>query len=348
MSRFLSVLASIENTRLAEPGEFSRRAFENEKLDLTEAEGLADLIAAETELQRRQAVSQSGGKLREKLDGWRGQLIRARAFIEAEFDFSDEEDVPDSMVNEVLTIVGTLKQEISALLTSANAGEIIRNGFRVALVGPPNAGKSSLLNALTKRDVAIVSAVPGTTRDVLEVTLNIAGVPVILTDTAGMRETKDAIEEEGIRRAFAAANEADLVVWLNAADVPSVPVPEGLESGKLVEIVSKGDLADGSGSGLTISTREDSGLEALIEFLEVAVKMRIPNVEDVVINRERHRNELNATLESLTGFLESDIDQLDVGAECLRLASDHLGRLTGRVDVEDLLDVVFSEFCVGK
>lgn len=345
LDKLFRVLDRFEACRLAEAGEFSRRAFENGKLDLTEIEGLSDLIAAETEAQRVLALRQAGGELRQLYDGWRTDLIRCRALVEAELDFSDEEDVPGGVSNQVWDQVRQLSQDIDRHLDDSRYGEIIREGYRVVLSGPPNAGKSSLLNALAQRDVAIVTPIAGTTRDVLEVDLDLDGYKVKIIDTAGMRASEDLVEQEGIRRAEQAINSADLVLWLEAPDESSVSSPpQGA-----VQIWTKSDISTkttGKGS-LTINTVEAGGLTQLLEFLSAKVQLGSLGSESPVMTRQRHRSLLQDCLSCLSDA-DNEIQDIEIRSEYLRRAADHLGKLTGRIDIEDLLDVIFSEFCVGK
>ena len=346
VSSILDVLSRQENCRIAEAGEFSRRAFENGKMDLTELEGLSDLIAAQTESQRKLALTQSGGALRKLYDGWRSDLIRSRALIEAEFDFSDEDDVPGSVSDQVWVGVDTLKGSIEDHLNDRRQGEIVREGFRITLLGPPNVGKSSLLNALTKRDVAIVTPQAGTTRDTIEVSLNFEGMLIVLTDTAGLRASDDLIENEGMRRALNAADEADLVLWLSGPeDIKSTNIPVDAQI-----VYTKSDLFDYKTNAglLTVNTVKADGLDNLLEFLRHQVhSLKLTSDDSIVVTRQRHRTALEATLNHLTNSLDAHVD-LEIRSENLRLAADGIGRITGRIDVEDLLDVIFSEFCVGK
>lgn len=341
----LSSLSLIDHFRPAEAGEFSRRAFESGKLDLTELEGLSDLISAQTEGQRRLALAQSSGVLRKLYDGWRSELIQLRAYIEAEFDFSDEDDIPGSVSDQVWERVATLKSSIEDHLNDNRRGEIVREGFKIALIGPPNAGKSSLLNALAQRDVAIVTDQPGTTRDVVEVQLNLADHLVILSDTAGLRDTNDIVEQEGIRRSHLKADEADLVLWLQASDQPVAPCP--YESA--VAIWTKSDINAESDKEdwIAANTKTATGLDDILEFLKTRVADHTLDQSDVVMSRARHRTALFEVNSHLDESLSGTTDQV-VRSECLRLAADALGRITGRIDVEDLLDVIFSEFCIGK
>jgi tRNA modification GTPase len=347
----LRSLGARDGFRSAEPGEFTRRAFDNGKLDLTEVEGLADLIAAETEMQRRMAMDQASGALSDLYDGWRQELIRIRAMIEADFDFADEEDVPGSVADAVWPRAVALSGKIRAHLQAAEAGEIVRDGYRVAIVGAPNAGKSSLLNALARRDVAIVSDERGTTRDVLEVHLDIAGYPVILYDTAGLRVGAGAVETEGIRRALATAKAANLVLYLQDLSVAeeSAPLPD-MEV-PVIRVGSKSDLraaADSRDHDCIISVRTAEGLDALIVLLQRRVDEAAGTMLSALPNRQRHRDYLGQCLSHLEEAIENDSAPLELRSESLRQAADWIGRLTGRIDVEDLLDLIFGEFCIGK
>ena len=343
-------LASIDGLRPAEPGEFARRAFENGKLDLTEAEGLADLIDAETEAQRRQALRQSGGALRTLYDGWRERLIAALASIEAELDFSDEGDVPDAVAHAALAAAEALRAEIAAHLADGRSGEILRDGLRVVIAGPPNAGKSSLMNALARRDVAIVSAEAGTTRDVIEVRLDLGGFPVVLMDTAGIREAGGEIEREGVRRALGRAAEADLVLWLRDATDPHGAPPQIDGDARLIEVINKVDLEPGMrwDGAVLLSVKTGEGLDRLIARLTEDVRRAAHIGESPPITRARHRRELERCAAALGRFLGGDFAELELRAEDLREAATALGRLTGRVDVEDILDKIFADFCIGK
>lgn len=351
VSAFLTMLSQFNNTRMADAGEFSKRAFENGKFDLTEVEGLSDLLAAETEQQRVQALSLSSGKLREKLEDWRITIIKARALIEAELDFSDEEDVPGSVSDQVWSSIEKLYLDISNFLEDNNKGEIIRDGFRVVLMGAPNAGKSSLLNAFANRDVAIVSDEAGTTRDMLEVHLNIAGYNVIITDTAGIRSTDSSVEKEGIRRAQLAGSTANLVYWLSASDEPfSIPKFDRDSKFDYVTVRTKSDIIIDhlDGSDVQCNTVSIDGIDTLVKHLTNYIQNSLGSPDVNLLTRERHRLELVSCAKALKTSLDIKEQDILFRAEELRLAGDHIGRITGRVDVEDLLDVIFSEFCVGK
>jgi tRNA modification GTPase len=330
--------------RLADAGEFSRRAFENGKLDLVEVEGLADLIAAETEMQRRLAVEQGFGGQSALYMTWAEKLTRARALIEAELDFADEDDVPGSVSDRVWAEVGDLYLELEEHIASAKAGEIIRDGYKVVIAGPPNAGKSSLLNALAKRDVAIVTEIAGTTRDILHVDIDMEGYLVRFFDTAGLRESEDRVEQEGVRRARIAIEQADLVLQLEEIDSDSKQTYDGVKA-EVLRVGTKVDMHRPlAGYDLVISSQTGEGLEEL-RFL-ILGKLRETWSGSLVPNRQRHLQYLkeasNFIAEALNGR------ELDLRAESLRAAASSLGRITGRVDVEQLLDVIFSQFCIGK
>lgn len=348
----LGALGALPGLRLAEPGAFARRAFENGKLDLTAAEGLADLIDAETEAQRRQALRQSAGRLREVYDGWRGRLIEAGALLEAALDFADEGDVPDTVWGQARPLVERLADEIAAHLKDARGGEILRDGFHIVIAGPPNAGKSSLLNALAKRDAAIVSAEAGTTRDVIEVRLDLGGYAVILMDTAGIREAATAIEGEGIRRTLSRVADADLVLWIGDLTEPANgPLPEALQSAPdVLRVANKADLAPRATAegAVAISALTGLGLDRLLSEILRRLRERVGNAENAVITRARHRQELQTAYAALTHFLDGDTSQTELRAEDIRSAATALGRITGRVDVEDILGKIFADFCIGK
>lgn len=345
VSKLLSELSLLSGFRLAEAGEFSRRAFENGKLDLTEIEGLGDLIAADTESQRKQALLQASGVLREKLESWREDIIRCRAFLEAEFDFSDEDDVPDSMRDYIETQIEKLVGEIGSFLEDGRRGEIVRDGFKVVLTGPPNAGKSSLMNALAGRDVAIVSTQAGTTRDVLECSIDLDGYLVTLVDTAGIRESDNEIEIEGIKRAIDQSEKADLTIWLSSADSPTDPSDKVLDP---VVVVSKDDLAKQDPDIVSFNTKSEEGLESFLSLLRSELNLIVGAGNRALITRERHRMELDRCRDALIKCQKLITTNPVICGEELRIAGDCIGRLTGHIDVEDLLDVIFSEFCVGK
>ncbi|RKD55655.1 MULTISPECIES: tRNA uridine-5-carboxymethylaminomethyl(34) synthesis GTPase MnmE [unclassified Rhizobium] len=345
----LDELSTFESCRLAEHGEFSRRALENGKMDLVEVEGLADLISAETEMQRRLALEHAAGGLSVLYNGWADRLTRARALIEAELDFADEDDVPGSVSDMVWTDMQHLRAELADHLAGADLGEIIRDGLKVVIVGAPNAGKSSLMNALAKREVAIVTDIAGTTRDVLHVDLNIEGYAVRLYDTAGLRETDEIVEREGIRRALRTVADADLVLSLaEIGDEAQRDFP-GF-TGKVLTLGTKSDIHPGTHDryDVLISSATGSGLAGLHELLRQDLQLRSGMLSLALPSRLRHRKLLTESLSAVEAALGAENQGLDIRAEYLRQAATSLGRITGRVDVEDLLDVIFSEFCIGK
>lgn len=349
VNALLAELSSFDQCRLAEHGEFSRRALENGKMDLVEVEGLADLISAETEMQRRLALEHTAGGLSEIYNGWADALTRARALIEAELDFADEDDVPGSVSDMVWANMRKLRSELSEHLAGADLGEIIRDGLKVVIAGAPNAGKSSLMNALAKREVAIVTDIAGTTRDVLHIDLNIEGYAVRLYDTAGLRETDEVVEREGIRRALRTVADADLV--LSLAEIGSEPQRNfpGF-AGKLLTLGTKSDIHPQRAEAydLLISSATGAGLADLHELIRRDLQERAGMLSLALPSRLRHRALLTEALDAVDGAVMSVDRGLDIRAEYLRRAANSLGRITGRVDVEDLLDVIFSEFCIGK
>jgi len=342
----LRALGSLDGCRPAEAGEFTRRAFVNGRMDLSRVEGLADLIDAETEAQRRQALLQLEGRLGSAVEGWREEILQVLALLEACLDFSDEGDVPEDLDGEIRSRLTRLKEDFSRVLAN-RTGERLREGLTVVLAGPPNAGKSTLLNALARRDVAIVSPIAGTTRDVIEVHCDLGGLPVVIVDTAGLRDSADLIEQEGVARARARAEHADLVLWL-------VP-PEG-EGGKppparkLLRVATKADLAPaGQDVDLAVSAATGQGLPQLIARLEREAEAALGQ-GDAVLTRERHRRALEQAQDSVARALGMMVSQgpLELIAEEVRLASRSVGVITGRVDVEQVLDRLFSSFCIGK
>jgi tRNA modification GTPase len=346
--------------RPAEAGEFTRRAFENGRVDLTAVEGLADLVAAETEAQRRQAYRHLKGLLGERAENWRQRLIEALALVEAGIDFSDEADVPADLMERAVDLVGPLAEEIGHA-AGARQGERLREGLRVAIAGPPNAGKSTLFNRLARREAAIVSPFPGTTRDVLEVHLDLGGYPVTVLDTAGIREVTDPIEREGVRRASEQASGADLVLWVVDATEPGPCRSVRLPGESAVWLaVNKMDLLD-NGRKIKnehkfdnisqihfISCATGAGLDELVNALSgFAAGFFTP--EPALVTRERQRALLRETVVALRGAERAARDgREEIVAEHLRLATTALGRLLGRVDVEEILDVIFRDFCIGK
>ncbi|TPJ25636.1 tRNA uridine-5-carboxymethylaminomethyl(34) synthesis GTPase MnmE [Mesorhizobium sp. B2-7-2] len=346
-AKMLETITQFDGVRHAEPGEFTRRAFLNGKLDLVETEALADLVNSETEAQRRFALRNADGAQSELYSSWRRRLIHARAMIEAEIDFAEEEDVPGSVSEAVWSDVATMIGEIERHVEGFKAAEIIRDGFEVVILGAPNAGKSSLFNALARREAAIVTDEPGTTRDLLEVVMDLNGLKVRIVDTAGLREAAGKVESIGIDRAMAKAGETDLILLLEDM-VDPVPVGEVASGAPLLRIGTKSDIAK-AGAGhydLVISSRDGTGLGALLDEIGERATKATGDASEVLPSRLRHVELLKET----TGFLRAALagDSQELRAEDLRLAADRLGRIIGAVDVEDLLDVIFSQFCIGK
>lgn len=354
----LSTLGQQPGHRLAEPGEFTRRGFENGKMDLTEAEAIADLINAETELQQAQAFAQMHGALGRIYDGWAQGLTRALAHLEADLDFPDE-DLPDGVAEQVMPVLQELARDIAEHLNDNRRGEMLRDGVHVAIIGAPNAGKSSLINALARRDVAIVSEHAGTTRDVIEAHLNLGGYPVILADTAGLRpdqlseDAQGSIEGEGIRRALDRARSADLKILLfDATEKEPDAHTMALKDERAIVVMNKADragIANKTGS-LAISALTGEGIDGLLAALVQRIEEQMGRRATPSLTRQRHRDALQGALDSLNRSLQA----ADTGrgpelmAEDVRLALRALGRITGRVDVEDLLDIIFRDFCIGK
>lgn len=346
----LDSLGGLEGLRPAEAGEFTRRAFMNGRLDLVAVEGLADLIAAETEMQRRLAQFHSGGGASAVFEGWRSDMIQVLARLEAAIDFVDEEGVADAALQEALPRLGLLRDEMRARLDDRHQGERIREGVRIVLAGPPNVGKSSLLNRLAQREAAIVSATPGTTRDVIEVHLDLAGVPVTVSDTAGLREgSADEIEGAGMERTRAAMTAADLVVWMTAPDADELP--PGLDSDALrvmnkVDIVTDGAAEEAA--EISVSAKTGQNIDGLVERLSNWARQRFASAGSALITRERQRRAIEECWTHLQRATAAQGLPLELVAEEVRLAARALARLVGRIDVEDLLDVVFRDFCIGK
>ncbi|MGH6862161.1 MAG: tRNA uridine-5-carboxymethylaminomethyl(34) synthesis GTPase MnmE [Phyllobacterium sp.] len=347
----ISVLFAFDGCRMAEAGEFTRRAYGNGKFDLTAAEGLADLIAAETDGQRKLALQLSSGAQAQLYATWRTELIHARALIEAELDFADETDVPGSVSDRVWASMRDLQGRIQQHVADGRRGAIIRDGYRVVILGAPNAGKSSLLNALAGSDVAIVSEEAGTTRDLIEIRLDLAGLTVLVTDTAGIRETDGKVEKIGIERAMERAANADLVLALTDLSNP-FPLAIDDDGGRaIVHIGTKADLGPAAAPGkhhLILSTRTGTGLQELLDLLTERARLAAGDVTDPLPTRRRHLELLGETGREVEAALHQESAPLEVRAEYLRRASHSLGRITGDVDVEDILDVVFSQFCIGK
>lgn len=348
MARILDALGAMDGLRLAEPGEFSRRAFEHGKMDLSQAEGLADLIDAETEAQRAQAVRLMEGAVADAVEAWRAELVEMMAHMEAYIDFP-EEDIPEEVVTAMHTRLNALDSALAKELDNRR-GEQIRDGVHVAILGAPNAGKSTLLNMLARRDVAIVSDIAGTTRDVLEVRLDIDGIPVVAMDTAGLRDTSDVIELEGIRRAKERASQADIRLLLYALgdEVPAAEGADMLVANKLdVAPSARDELPEGAHA---VSLTNGDGVEALMEALASKVRDVLEGASEPLVTRARHRQALHEAREAIAlaqASLQAD-EALELVAEHMRLAARAVGRITGHIDVEELLDHIFSQFCIGK
>ncbi len=344
--QIFTILSSEENFSYAEPGEFTRRAFLNGKLDLVEVEGLADLINAETEFQRKQAFDQMDGKLSNLYTKWKSQLVKNLSYLEATIDFVDEEIPPEIVLNQIKDIREVL-QELDTHLNDSNKGERLRDGFHIIIAGSPNTGKSSLLNHLSNRDIAIVSDEAGTTRDSLDAYLDINGFPVIITDTAGIRKAKTEVESIGIKKSQTKMNEADLILWLmDSSSEKNDGVPDNIRD-KSVEVWTKSDIATPSNKEVIISTKKDEGITQLIDIIGKYVEKGC-RTEGSFITRSRHRDALEKTKKNLLTILESDLLDVEVIAEELRSAVNSLSRITGHIDVEDLLEVIFKDFCIGK
>ncbi|MHB0951605.1 MAG: tRNA uridine-5-carboxymethylaminomethyl(34) synthesis GTPase MnmE [Allorhizobium sp.] len=350
----LGELQLFDGCRLAEAGEFSRRAFESGKVDLVEIEGLADLLAAETEMQRRLAAEQSFGKLSAIYSSWRERLLHARAMIEAELDFADEGDIPGSVSDRIWVEMEALGKEIGRHIAQERVGEIIRDGFKVVIVGPPNAGKSSLMNSLANREVAIVTEYAGTTRDILHCELDLGGFAVHLFDTAGIRDTDEAIEREGIRRAMLKIEEADLILYLSDASSPVGFDPEAFDSvsAPVIRVCTKSDLLGDSkpkqSLELCISTVTGDGLDDLRAIILTHLEAMAGGLSLAIPSRLRQREHISDVLVNIEAAVGNTDIGLEVRAEHLRRASDAIGRISGKIDVESLLGKIFSDFCIGK
>ena len=349
-------LSKIENFRLAEPGEFTKIAFQNGKINLLKAESIADLISAETEIQRLQAVKTMKGKSAKKFDNLREKLLKILSFVEAKIDFP-EEDLPDENIQQIQKDSTEVLNQIEKILDDQKVGEIIREGFKIAIVGPTNAGKSSLLNNLSNRDVAIVSEIAGTTRDVIETHLNIDGYPVIISDTAGIRNSKDEIEKKGIKLSLDRAENADLkLVVVDAKSIDLSGFLNDLLKDNAILVVNKSDLINSELDPevkkldhVLISLKENLNLDKLILKIKNKLKTKFIVNEDILITRERHRQHLIQCSDNLKNFIEkNDKKDFDKGAEDLRLATRHLGMIVGKVDVEEILGSIFNDFCIGK
>ena len=349
-------ISRIENCRLAEPGEFTKLAFQNGKINLLKAESIADLISAETEIQRLQAVKIMQGKSSDKFNALREKLIKVLSYVEAKIDFPDE-DLPEDKTKQIRNNSSKVLYEITKILNDQKVGEIVREGFKIAIVGPTNAGKSSLLNNLANREVAIVSEIAGTTRDVIETHLNIDGYPVVISDTAGIRESKDEIEKKGIKLSLKKAEKADLkLVVVDARNIDLSGFLNDLLKDNAILVVNKSDLLkEKLHSEITkfkhvlISLKKNSNLEKLISEIKNNLKDKFIFDEDILITRERHRQHLMQCSDHLKSFLQkNDKKDFDKAAEDLRLATRHLGMIVGKVDVEEILGSIFNDFCIGK
>jgi len=349
-------ISKINNCRLADPGEFTKRAFQNGRINLLKAESIADLISAETEIQRKQALKIMSGKSSDQFNLWREQLLKILSHVEAKIDFPDE-NLPKNIINAIRKTSNNILIEIKKTLNDQKVGERIREGFRIAIVGPTNSGKSSLLNYLSKRDVAIVSEIAGTTRDVIETHLNLDGYPVVVSDTAGIRDSKNEIEKMGIKIALNRAEDADLkLVIVSAKNVNFTGVLKGLLTKNAVLVVNKSDLMKGKFNSkfkkyehVLISIKKDSNLNKLISKIKNKLKNKFTTAEDILITRERHRQNLINCVHHLEKFEKKKSAQdFDKAAEDLRLATRHLGMIVGKVDVEELLGSIFNDFCIGK
>ena len=349
-------IAKMENCRLAEPGEFTKLAFQNGKINLLKAESIADLISAETEIQRLQAIKIMQGKSSDKFNEIREKLLKLLSFVEAKIDFPDE-DLPEENLKRIKKDSLDVINEIDKILNDQKVGEIIREGFKIAIVGPTNAGKSSLLNNLSNREVAIVSEIAGTTRDVVETHLNIDGYPVIISDTAGIRDSEDEIEKKGVKLALKRAENADLkLVVVDAKSIDLSPFLRDLLKGNAILVVNKLDLIKNKldkdvskFDHVLISLKENLNIDKLISKIKNNLKKRFISEEDILITRERHRQNLVQCTEHLKNFLnKNDKKDFDKAAEDLRLAIRHLGMIVGKVDVEEILGSIFKDFCIGK
>jgi len=349
-------ISNIENCRLAEPGEFTKLAFQNGKINLLKAESIADLISAETEIQRKQAIKIMNGNSSEKFNQLRVKLLKILSFVEAKIDFPDE-DLPEDNLDKIKKDSLAVLNEVNKILDDQKVGEIIREGFKIAIVGPTNAGKSSLLNNLSNREVAIVSEIAGTTRDVVETHLNIDGYPVIISDTAGIRDSKDEIEKKGIKLSLNKAENADLKLVVVDAKNPNLSgFLNDLLKKDAILVVNKSDLIKGTldkeiskFNHVLISLKDNLNIDNLIEKIKGQLKNKFISEEDILITRERHRQHLVQCIDHLKNFLEKNNKKdFDKAAEDLRLATRHLGMIVGKVDVEEILGSIFNDFCIGK
>jgi len=356
VEKIQNILSRFDECRLAEPGEFTKLAFQNNKINLIKAESIGDLIAAETEMQRKQALNMMSGDSSKRFNNWREELIKILADIEAKIDFP-EEDIPANITKEIKSKSEKIKNEIKKTLNDNKTGEIIREGFKIAIVGPPNVGKSSLLNYLSKRDAAIVSEKAGTTRDVIEIHLDLEGIPIIISDTAGIRDSSDEIESRGVKLAINRAEDADLnIVLLDPKNLDFKGFFNDQISEKSIIVINKSDLGtenlkdiDKKINPIIISIKENNNVDKLIEAIKLKLKNQFLKTENILITRSRHRQHLEECLKHLNSFLEKkDKEEFDKAAEDLRLSIRHLGTIVGRVDVEEILGSIFDNFCIGK
>ena len=348
--------SDIENCRLAEPGEFTKLAFQNGKINLLKAESIADLISSETEIQRQQAIKIMNGKSSDQFNFLREKLLKILSHVEAKIDFP-EEDLPNNILDEIKNNSDEVINKIEKILNDQKVGERIREGFKIAILGPTNAGKSSLMNHLSNRDVAIVSEIAGTTRDVIETHLNIDGYPVIISDTAGIRNSQDEIEKKGIKLSLNRAEEADLkLVVVDVKSLDFTDVLKGLLNENAILVINKSDLLEKDidpeikkTNHVLISIKENKNIEELISKIKNNLKNKFLTSDDILITRERHRQHLQQCLDHLNNFNQKkEIEDFDKAAEDLRLATRHLGMIVGKVDVEEILGSIFNDFCIGK
>ena len=352
----LDELSKINNCRLAEPGEFTKIAFQNGKINLLKAESISDLISAETEIQRQQAINMMSGRSSDKFNSLREKLLKILSNVEAKIDFP-EDDLPEDVIKNIKTDSQKIRKEIEAILNDQKVGERIREGFKIAIVGPANAGKSSLLNYLSNRDVAIVSEIAGTTRDVIEAHLNVDGYPVVISDTAGIRKSKDEIEKKGIKLALKRAEDADLnIIVIEPKSVDFTGFLNDLVSEKSIIVINKIDLGYKNinqqiekFNPIFLSIKNETNLDELINRIKVKLKNKFISSNETLITRERHRQSLEACVQNLQNFEEKNSQEdFDKAAEDLRLATRHLGMIVGKVDVEEILGSIFNDFCIGK
>ena len=353
ITQFLNVLSEQSNCRLAEPGEFTKIAFQNNKIDLLEAESIGDLIHSETELQRQQAIKLVQGNASDYYNNLREKLVKSLAYIEAQIDFA-EDDLPDNVLKEVQVSIKEVHEDIKRILNDNKIGEKIREGFRIAIIGEVNAGKSSLLNLLSKREAAIVSEEEGTTRDVIETYLNIDGYPVILADTAGIRESRNEIEKKGISLALSKSEEADLnlIVIDNSSKILNTKIQNLINENSIV-VLNKSDIDNSKKhnfkEAVMVSVKENKNIDELVKKIKKILISKFTSSKNILITRERHRTKLNYCLNEIDNFLKKDQKKdIEMAAEDLRLATRHLGGIVGKVDVEEILGSIFKDFCIGK